>query len=91
MNPLDALWHLLNLLAPALGVSLLASTVTKLLWWRALQGVAWWRLATWCAASGSAGLLACLMYLGHDGKAASYAVMVLACTVTLWWLVPRQA
>ena len=53
MGPLDALWHLLNLLAPAVGVGLLASAAAKLLWRRALKAVAWTRL-TWKPRSAAA-------------------------------------
>ena len=47
MGPLDALWHLLNLLLPAVGLGLIAASLAKLLWRAALAPVAWRRLAGW--------------------------------------------
>ena len=85
MGPLDALWHLLNLLLPAVGLGTIAAGLSKLLWRAALRGVAWRRLALW--ASGSAGLaLVCgLVLSGRDGRMATYAAMVLASAGALWW------
>ena len=86
MGPVDAVWHLLNFFAPAVGVGLLASGMAKLLWRRELKGVAWVRLATWAGAGGAATLVAGLVVSGHDGKMATYAAMVAACALTLWWV-----
>lgn len=85
MGPLDALWHLLNLLAPALGVGLFASAVTKLLWRRDLKGVAWTRLSLWACSVSALALLAGLVVFGRDGKMASYGAMLAACALSLWW------
>ena len=52
MGPLDALFHLLNLLAPAVGLGLIAAGASKLLWRSALGSVPLRRLAGWaCAAA----------------------------------------
>ena len=32
MGPLDALWHLLNFFAPALGVGLITAVLARLVW-----------------------------------------------------------
>ena len=85
MSPLDALWHLLNLLAPAVGVGLLASAAAKLLWRRALKGVAWTRLSVWACSVSALTLLAGLVVFGRDGKMASYGAMLAACALSLWW------
>ena len=37
MGPLDALWHLLNFFAPALGVGLITAVLARLVWWRELR------------------------------------------------------
>ena len=85
MEPLDALWHVANLFMPALALGALAAALAKLLWRRELAAVAFKRLAgPACAASASAVLLG-LVILGRDGKMATYAGMVVACAVTLWW------
>ena len=86
MGPIDALWHLLNFFAPALGVGVGASLMAKLLWRRELKGVSWGRLSAWATACGAAVLLAGLVAFGHDGKMATYGAMVMACAATLWWV-----
>ena len=83
MGPLDALWHVLNLLAPALGLGLIAAGLSKLLWRRALAAVPWRRLIAWACAAALLALVAGLVLSGHDGRMATYAAMVLACAVAL--------
>ena len=85
MGPIDLLWHLLNFFAPAVGMGLIAPTLAKLLWRRALAGVSWQRLAGWVMAACAAVLVAGLVGFGHDGKMATYGAMVLVCALTLWW------
>jgi hypothetical protein len=85
MGPLDATWHLLNFFAPALGVALIASGLAKLLWRRELGGVTWPWLALWAAAGAALALLAGLVVFGRDGRMATYALLIAAVAVTLWW------
>ena len=70
-GPLDALNHVVNLLLPAAGVGALAAGLAKLLWRRALRGVAWLRLAAWAAAAAALVLLGGLALGGHDGAMAT--------------------
>lgn len=86
MGPLDLLWHLLNLFAPAVGMGLIAPLLAKLLWRRALAGVGWKRLVGGVTAACAAVLVAGLVAFGTDGKMATYGAMVLASALTLWWL-----
>ena len=86
LSPLDAVWHLLNFFAPALGVGLLAAALAKLLWRRELAGVRWLRLGGWGAVGGAAALVAGLVVFGHDGKMATYAALVGICALALWWI-----
>ncbi len=86
MSPLDALWHALNFLFPALGVAVLASGAAKLLWRQELAGVGWVRLVGWTAAAGAVALVGGLVVFGRDGRMASYAALVLASAGALWWL-----
>ena len=86
MGPLDALWHVLNLFAPALGLGLLASSLSKLLWRHALAAVPWRRLAAWACTAALLAQVAGLLLSGHDGRMATYAAMVLASTMALWWV-----
>jgi hypothetical protein len=85
MGPLDALWHLLNFFAPALGVGLLASLATKLLWRRELAGVPLKRLVAWSCTVGAAVTLGGLVLLGRDGRMGTYGAMVIGCALALWW------
>ena len=85
MGPLDALGHLINLLVPAAMLGALAAALAKLLWRRELAAMGWLRLALPAGAMGMLATLAGLVVFGRDGKMATYAGMVLACTLTLWW------
>ncbi len=86
MGPLDALWHLLNLLAPALGLGLIAASLSKLLWRNALAAVPWRRLLAWACGAALSALLLGLVLSGRDGRMATYAAMVLASAGALWWV-----
>ncbi len=85
VDALDAFWHLANFLVPALGVGALGAAAAKLLWRRELVAVPWRRLAAWAFVAGALALLAGLGFFGRDGKMASYALLVLAAAVALWW------
>jgi hypothetical protein len=86
MGPLDALWHLLNFVAPALGVALLASSLVKLIWRRELLAVSWHRLVLWSVGAGTAALIGGLVAFGRDGKMVTYAVLVVVSALALWWV-----
>ena len=85
MGPLDAIWHLLNLFGPALGLSLIAPSLAKLVWRRELAKVRWTALAGWVAGAGAVVQVGGLVLLGRDGRMATYAALVLACGAALWW------
>lgn len=85
MGPLDALLHLGNLFAPALGLAALAAALAKLLWRRELAPVSWRRLALPAAAACALVVVGGLVAFGRDGKMATYGAMVGACAITLWW------
>lgn len=84
MGPLDAVWHLLNLFAPALGVGCITPLLAKLLWRRSLQG-SLWRLCLWATLAGALGLVVALVVFGRDGKMAGYGVIVVCAAVAIWW------
>ncbi|MDP1691520.1 MAG: hypothetical protein Q8L49_06150 [Burkholderiaceae bacterium] len=86
MGPLDGLWHLLNFVAPAFGVALLAASMVKLLWRRELAAVAWRRLALGSAIAGILALIAGLLVFGRDGKMTTYVALIVANALALWWL-----
>jgi len=85
MGSLDLAWHLLNLVAPAIGLGLLSATGAKLIWRNELGSVAWRRLALWSCGVTTAILLAGLVLTGRDGRMETYAAMVLGCAAALAW------
>ena len=85
MGPLDAVWHLINLFVPALGLAALAALAVKLLWRRELKSVSWRRLTTPAALVCSATTVGGLVAFGQDGRMATYGAMVVLCALTLWW------
>ena len=85
MGPFDAFWHVLNLLAPAVGVGLIAPALAKLLWRQDLRGVRWWALARWTVAASALALLGGLAITGRDGRMGTYGAMVVLAALALWW------
>jgi hypothetical protein len=85
MGPLDAIWHLLNLVAPAVGLGLIAAALAKLVWRGQLRGVPLLRLGLMATLACTVALLAGLVGFGRDGKMATYGAMVLAAALALWW------
>jgi hypothetical protein len=86
LEPLDALWHLLNFFAPALGVGILAPTLAKLLWRSELRAIAWSRLVAVAVGAAALALIGGLLVLGQDGRIATYGAMVAATASGLWWV-----
>jgi len=85
LSPLDALWHLLGLFLPAWMSGALAAAAAKALWHHDLRGVRWTRLTLWSGTAGSLALLGGLIAFGRDGRMLSYALMLLAAALALWW------
>ncbi len=85
MGVVDAVWHLLNLFAVPVALGLLAPALAKLVWRDALRGASWAGLALRASLLCAAVTLAGLAIFGHDGRMATYAAMVVACTLLLWW------
>jgi hypothetical protein len=85
MDPVDAFWHLANLLGPALGLGVLVPALAKLVWRKELRAVTWRSLAGWITVSGTAVVLAGLVLLGRDGKMLTYVALVAVSAAVLWW------
>jgi hypothetical protein len=85
MGPLDVLWHLLNFFAPAVGVAVLAASLSKLVWRRGLRAVPWRTLVVWASAAGAVVLVAGLVLFGRDGRMLTYLALVGATALALWW------
>lgn len=85
MEPLDAVWHLLNFLVPALSLGFFSSGLAKLFWRTPLKRVSWLRLFTTSSAAAALMLVGGLIVFGHDGRIGTYVGMVLAAALSLWW------
>jgi hypothetical protein len=85
LDLVDAGWHILNFLAPALVTALLSSTLAKVLWRSKLRAVPWTRLCAVGTAAAAVALVGGVILTGHDGRMATYAGMVVMTAVSLWW------
>ena len=86
MSPLDALWHIANLFAPAWGLAALLAAAIKGLWRQQAKSLSWRKLWAWSAAGGTAAVIAALVLLGRDGRMAGYALLVLGVALPQWYL-----
>ncbi|WP_243738545.1 hypothetical protein [Aquabacterium commune] len=77
--------HLLNFLLPALAMAVLVPALARVVWWQALKSAGWWRQVRWCAVLNVAALVIGLLVMGRDGAMATYAGLVLASALTVWW------
>ncbi|MFO1228020.1 hypothetical protein [Roseateles sp.] len=87
MTPLDALWHVTNLLAPAWGVSVLLALLLRVVW-RA-QRMDLRKMVLWGGLGGMAAIGLALLLLGRDGKMAGYALLITGVSLPQWWLTRR--
>ena len=85
MDAADAFWHLTNFLAPPLVLGGVAAGLTTLIWRRELGPGRGWRLWRWASAASGLASVAGLVAFQHDGRMATYAAMVGACALALWW------
>jgi len=85
VDPLDGTWHILNFLAPGIGIGLFAAAITRLLWYAELRGTSWLRLWMWGSIPAVLMCAAGLVVFGRDGKMATYGAMVAACAGGVWW------
>jgi hypothetical protein len=86
-----AFWHLTNFLAAPVVLGAFAAALTKLIWRRELGPGVGFRLWRWASGAAALAALAGLLVFGQDGRMATYAAMVLACAVALWWAGFRRA
>jgi hypothetical protein len=85
MGPLDALWHLGGFFAMAFLAGSIVAVLAKAMWRRELTTVPLWQLAAYTTGAGCIVTLAGLLISGRDGRMVTYAAMVLANALTLWW------
>ncbi len=84
MGPLELLIHLLNFMAPALGVAVLLPLLARIFVKKVSS-------APVLYAQAAINLIVCvsllglgLWFFGHDGKLATYLGMTLACATSQW-------
>ena len=68
-----------------MGVGFFASALAKVFWRSAMRPVPWFRLFAFTSGFAGAALIGGLVILGRDGRVATYAAMVLASALSLWW------
>lgn len=84
MGPIDLLWHLLDLFGVAALLGAIAATGVWLMRRRSARAAGSWRRLTLAAcAAAAAATLAGLALFGHDGRMATYLLMVLAVSLAL--------
>jgi len=84
MGLLGFLNHLLNFMLPAAVVGLLVAAVAPWFVKKAGPHHSWLRQGAINFVACLAALLGGLVVFGHDGKMATYAVMVMACGTSQW-------
>lgn len=77
--------HILNFLLPAVAMALLVPSLARLIWWKSLASAGWWRQVKVVAMINVVVLLLGLIVLGRDGAMWTYAGLVLASALTVWW------
>lgn len=77
--------HVLNFLLPAVAMALLVPTLARLVWWKTLASAGWWRQVQVAGVANVAVLVLGLLVLGRDGAMWTYAGLVLASALAVWW------
>ncbi|MBP7132918.1 MAG: hypothetical protein KBA70_09165 [Aquabacterium sp.] len=85
MGFFSALNHLLNLFLPAVVLALLVPTLARVVWRAELKGRSWLRQVQWTALANATVLVLGLILVGQDGAVATYAGLVLASALVVWW------
>ena len=85
MGFFNALNHLLNFFLPALTMALLVPTLARLVWRAELKGKAWRGQVKWSALANAGVLIVGLVLTVQDGAVATYAGLVLASALVVWW------
>lgn len=86
MHLADILLHLLNFLAPALGLAVLMPLLSRLFMKKPVFLLPWWGQMLLNFVVGVAVLVTALWWLGRDGRMSAYAALVLAVATSQWVL-----
>ncbi len=89
MGAWDAINHLLNLFWPGLALAAVAAAAAKGLWRQRLRARTWAWLAGALACANVGVATAGLLISGHDGRMATWVVMVLGDAAVLLWALLR--
>jgi hypothetical protein len=84
VNTLELLDHALSFAAPAFAVALVLAVAGRFLLPAGAPRPAIWVLFAIDLVAGLAALAAGLWYFGHDGKMATYALLVVAAATAQW-------
>lgn len=84
MDPIDASFHVLSFIAPALALAVLLPLGGRVLIPRHQVLISWWGQVALNAVVGVAILTAGLWHFGVDGKMATYAALVLGVALSQW-------
>lgn len=77
--------HVVNFLLPAVAMALLVPSLARLVWWKSLASAGWRRQVKLAAAVNLVVLVLGLLVLGRDGAMWTYAGLVLASALAVWW------
>lgn len=91
MSALTFLLHLLNFLAPALGLALLLPLADRFVLSRHAFRRPWWLLIAVNFLAGGLTLWLCLWWQGRDGTVVAYVALVLVASLSHWALTWRRA
>jgi hypothetical protein len=86
MDLLSLSVHVLNFIAPALGVAAWITLVYPLIWRHGRRWQGWKKQFVLNSLAGALMLLLGLLVFGQDGKMITYTAMVLACASSQWLL-----
>ncbi len=85
MQATDAFWHVMNFCAPAVGIGGFSTGLARLVWRGELRQRKLMSLWLWAAIFALLAQVAGLVVFERDGRMATYAAMVVACALALWW------
>lgn len=86
MGPINSFIHLLNFAAPALVVGVLTTISARIFMKKKPYAHEWYAQAAINFVVSLLVLVGGLWFFGHDGKMATYAVLVLVCATSQWQL-----
>ena len=90
MDLLSLSVHVVNFIAPALGVAAWITLIHPLVWRNARRWQGWKRQFVLNSLAGVSMLLLGLLVFDQDGKMITYAAMVMACATSQWFITLKK-